>query len=267
MSRLEPSVYLRHIRAESARFLEVLRTCRPDAHVPACPDWDAADLLWHLTEVQDSWEHVVRTRPAAPTDHTGPRRPVSYDALLALFEERHRAFTAVLEAADPADPAWSWSEAPEHHDVAFTYRRQAHEALIHRLDAEQAAGRETAPIDAALAADGVEECLDVMFGASPSWGRFTPGEHYVEYRLTDVGASVWTRLGTFTGTAPDGTEHDGEPDQHVVASPGGPAAVVVSGTAADVDAWLWHRDPANVVVTGPAEIRDAMYAVIGQAID
>ena len=59
----------------------------------------------------------------------------------------------VLEAADPADEAWNWSDD---HTVGFILRRQAHEALIHRLDAEQAAGDVT-ELDPRLAADGVEE--------------------------------------------------------------------------------------------------------------
>jgi hypothetical protein len=34
---------------------------RPDGavRVPACPDWDADDLLWHLAEVQWFWGTIV----------------------------------------------------------------------------------------------------------------------------------------------------------------------------------------------------------------
>ena len=66
----------------------------------------------------------------------------------------------------PAEEAWTWSDD---HTVGFILRRQAHEALVHRLDAEQAAGRGH-ELDAALAADGVHECLDVMYGGMPPWG-------------------------------------------------------------------------------------------------
>ena len=52
---------------------------------------------------------------------------------------------------------WSWANDQT---AGFSYRRQAHEALIHRLDAELAGGERTA-IDARLAADGVGEVLGV----------------------------------------------------------------------------------------------------------
>lgn len=266
MTLLDPATYLAHLRAESARFLEVLQGCAPDARVPSCPDWDADDLLWHLTGVQHFWHHVVTHRPAAPDAYVEPERPGTRDELVAAFHEAHAALVGALDDADPADAAWSWS-APDHQDVAFTFRRQAHEALIHRLDAELTAGAVT-PLPAALAADGVAEVLDVMYGGLPPWGRFEPRAEYAEFRATDTGTSVWVQVGTFSGTSPDGTERSGEPDQHVVPDPGVPAQLVVSGTAGDLDAWLWHRAGEDgVTITGESGVRSHVGAVLGQAID
>ena len=54
------------------------------------------------------------------------------------FDERlRRGWSRRSRRADPAEPAWTWSAEQT---VGFTLRRQAHEALIHRLDAEQTAG-------------------------------------------------------------------------------------------------------------------------------
>ncbi|MGM3262735.1 maleylpyruvate isomerase N-terminal domain-containing protein, partial [Klebsiella pneumoniae] len=86
----------------------------------------------------------------------------------AAAEQASADLVAELRAADPAEPAWSWSAD---RTVGFTVRRQAHEALVHRLDAEQAAGAVTA-LDPALAADGVHEALAVMFGAEPPFGSW-----------------------------------------------------------------------------------------------
>ncbi|WP_238993563.1 hypothetical protein [Nocardioides caldifontis] len=61
----------------------------------------------------------------------------------------------------------------EDRTVGYIRRRQAHEALIHRLDAELTAGTVTA-LDPTLASDGVDEALDVMFGGCPPWGSFEP---------------------------------------------------------------------------------------------
>lgn len=266
MTRLEISDYLQHIRRESARFVEVLAACPADARVPACPDWDAADLLWHLSGVQHFWTHVIRTRPAAPDDYVEPARPADHADLVEGFHATHAAFVAALEAADPADPAWSWS-GPDDQSVAFTFRRQAHEALIHRLDAEQAAGL-VSPLPSALAADGVDEALGVIYGGLPPWGRFEPRQQYAEFRATDTGTSVWVQVGTFSGTTPDGEERADEPDQHVVPDPGRPADVVVTGAAADLDAWLWHRVSDDAVtITGDPDVRAHIAAVLGQAVD
>jgi uncharacterized protein (TIGR03083 family) len=266
VTRLAPEAYLAHIEAESARFLEVLSTCPPDARVPSCPDWTAADLLWHLGTVQYFWHRIVSTRPAGPDGYEEPARPASYDELLAFFSATHASFVSALAAAGPQEPAWSWS-LPSDQNVAFTYRRQAHEALIHRLDAELAAGVSSA-MPADLATDGVHEALDVMFGGLPPWGAFTPEPSYVEYRVTDTGVSIWAQIGTFSGTSPEGKTYADEPDQHVVPAPEVTPALVVSGTAADLDAWLWHRvGDERVLIEGDDRVRAVVSAVLGQSID
>lgn len=266
MTRLDAVTYLAHIRTESARFAEVLEACPPDARVPSCPDWDAADLAWHLTGVQHFWEHVITHRPAPPESYTEPERPATYAEVLAAFRAAHAAFVAALEAAEPEEPAWSWS-TPDDQRVGFTYRRQAHEALIHRLDAELATGQVT-ELPAALATDGVDEALAVMYGGLPPWGCFDPRSEYAEFRATDTATSIWVQVGTFSGTSPEGKVYDGEPDQHVVTDPGVPADLVVAGTAADLDAWLWHRGSADrVAITGDDAVRAHVTTVLGQAID
>src|SRR5690349_19460608 len=89
MARLDFPTYLEHIRAESARFSDVLADCDPAAPVPSCPDWTAADLLWHLVGVQDWWAWCIENRPKSPhTDgYTEPERPASYDEMLAQCRE------------------------------------------------------------------------------------------------------------------------------------------------------------------------------------
>ena len=268
MTRLEFPDYLDHIRRDSARFRAVLGDCDPAAQVPSCPDWTAADLLWHLTTVQHWWEAMVTNRPQSGEEmgYEEPARPEAYDALLAAYDDAHAAFLAALEAADPAEPAYSWSSKPSDQTVAFTYRRQAHEALIHRIDAELTTGTLTA-MDTALATDGVDETLDKMYGHLPDWGTFDAQSRYVEFRITDAGTSVWTQLGTFSGTPPEGDPIADEPDMHVVPDPGVDADAVVTGNAGDIDAWLWHRrDDAGITMTGDAAVLDHARVVLGNPI-
>jgi len=266
MARLDFPDYLEHINTESQRFRDVLASCDPRARVPACPDWNAADLLDHLTQVQHGWAWVVEHRPASQAEggYVAPERPASYDALLKSFDECSSALVAALEQADPAEPAWTWSTEQT---VGFTFRRQAHEALIHRLDAEQTAGDVT-PLDRALSADGVEECLDVMYGGCPPWGEFHPLPHHVRVDCTDTGDSVWVQIGRFVGTDPRDDVHYDEDDINVVGDPGVEPDAVISGKASTVLTRLWRRgDGAEIHLAGDMAIVDHFRAAIHHPLD
>ncbi|KRF14057.1 hypothetical protein ASG90_14865 [Nocardioides sp. Soil797] len=264
MTRLSDADYRDHLRTESARFRSVLTSTDPAARVPSCPEWNASDLLGHLTGVHDFWTWIVANRASSPDGYVEIEIPEAYDARLALFDERSAALAAALETADPKEHAWSWSVEQT---VGFTLRRQSHEALIHRLDAELAAGDVT-ELDARLAADGVQEALDIMFGGTPSWGSFTGSGQFVRVDSIDTDHHVWVELGRFTGTDPDdGVTHD-EDDIHVVDDPGSEPDAVVSGTAADLDAWLWKRaDDTGITVAGERAVHDRFLSCVNHPID
>ena len=65
--------HLRALQDQSARFLQALEGVPHEAEVPSCPGWTAADLLWHLAEVQQSWTLVAHG--ADLEDHEEPPRP------------------------------------------------------------------------------------------------------------------------------------------------------------------------------------------------
>jgi uncharacterized protein (TIGR03083 family) len=272
--RLEYPTYLDHIRQESARFRAVLADCDPTARVPSCPDWDAADLLWHLAGVQLFWARILQHRPHTPddpeiADEPEAQRPESYAGLLDAFNDFSHALVTELERADPEAEAWHWSGDNR---VATTYRRQAHEALIHRIDAELAAGVPVAPLDPALADDGVAEVLGVMYGGAPPWGTFTPTGETVAVRMTDTGTDLQVALGTFSGTDPDsGTTYENEDDISLVDAGAEPVATI-AGTAADLDAWLWKRnigwaDDDRIRVEGDRGTIEKLQAILGQPIN
>ncbi len=266
MPRLEFDDYLAQLRSESALFRAALSDCDPGARVPGCPEWTAADLLWHLTEVQWFWSTMVRTRPASPGDDLeGPDRPAAYAELLAAFDTCSAGLLDELSRADPAETAWSWSAEQT---VGFTFRRQAHEALVHRVDAEQTSGVGVSAIDAALAGDGVDEALDIMFGGTPPWGEFHGLPHFVRVDVTDADDPIWVQLGRFVGTDPDGGEQHDLEDISVVVDPGVEADAVVSGPGAALDLWLWRRgDDAEVTVTGDRAIYDRFRSGVDHPIN
>lgn len=239
--------YNEHLVRESARFAEAIKLAAPEAAVPSCPEWKADDLLWHLGEVQYFWGSVVLDDADEKTaEQRKPDRPADRAALLDFYQQASERLAGALAGADPAAHAWTWSQDQT---VGFIQRRQAHEALIHRVDAELTAGQRT-PLDPELAADGVDEGLRVMYGGCPVWGTITPepGGPLLRIRATDTGNTWLVTLARFTGTDPeDGKSYD-EPDIHVAASDTGEAAgAEISGAAADLDCWVWNRDQLGPV--------------------
>ena len=258
--------YVAHLAQESARFAEAIRGAAPDVPVPTCPGWNADDLLWHLGETQWFWAAVVREDVTGErAEELKPPRPPDRPGLLAFFERASHDLAEILAATPPESAAWTWSDDQS---VAFIRRRQANEALIHRVDAELTAGRRT-PLDPSLSADGIDEALRVIYGGVPDWGAFTPDEAGLAVRLraADTGDSWLVALGRFTGTDPGGTSYD-EPDIHAADSdPGTEAAAEVTGAAADVDCWLWHRPPAGRVgLTGDREVLSRFESAIAPGV-
>ena len=256
--------YLGHLGSESARFLSVLRAADLSDRVPSCPDWDGADLLWHLGEVQWFWGSIVAERRSSADGLDSPSRPDSDHGLVQFFEEQSARLHHALTEADPAEAVYTWSDDKT---VGFIRRRQAHEALIHRLDAELTVGDVTS-LDTDLASDGVLEVLDVMYGGEVEWGTFTPAGVQAEVRTTDTGLSVPVALGRFTGTDPDdGTSYDDDELSVRKADEGVEPSVVVSGRADDLDAWLWHRrDDSPITFEGDAAVIERLRRTLDQPI-
>ena len=257
--------YLAHLERESARFLAAVQAAAPDAEVPTCPDWTADDLLWHLAEVQWFWGEIVRTGVQDPETVEEPARPDDREGLEEFYRASSSGLLAALAAAEPEDPAWTWSDD---RTVGFVRRRQAHEALVHRLDAELTAGTRT-PLDPLLACDGVDEALRVMFSGVPEWATWVPdagGPLRVD--VTDMPHTWLVTPGRFRGTSPvSGTEYD-DPTLEVAATDDGrEVAATISGTAADVDCALWNRPPVGTVTrTGDAAVLAAFDAVVSEGV-
>jgi uncharacterized protein (TIGR03083 family) len=258
--------YLAYLRSESARFAEAIAAAPPHAPVPPCPQWSADDLLWHLAWVQWWWAAIVRDHLEGPAARRlVPERPPGRPGLLEFFQRASHDLQQALAAVSADTPAWTWSDD---HTVGFIRRKQAHEALIHRIDAEVAAGNRT-PMNPRLSADGVDEVLRVMYSGLPEWGSFAADESKVlRLRATDTGDSWLIMLGRFTGTDPEGTSYD-EPDFSVAESDrGAPASASISGTAADLDCWLWHRPPLEEIdQSGDTDVLSDFTAAIAHGID
>lgn len=232
--------YIASLRSDSARFTDLIQLTDPTIPVPSCPGWSASDLFWHLTEVQHFWATVVDGLLADPKSIPELSRP--NDAALAdVFATQSARLIQALQRRNPADECWSWHGTG--HNVGWVRRRQAHEALIHRIDAELAAGN-VPSVDETLASDGVDEILTTYLDAGdiPNWASFVPDG--TSARIAVDGGVSWTLvLGRLRGTSPaSGNTYD-DPALRLedVAEP----ATVISGRAPDLDLWLWGRGPSD----------------------
>jgi uncharacterized protein (TIGR03083 family) len=244
--------YVAVVRNESERFGKQIREADTDSEVPSCPGWTVADLAWHLAEVQHFWASIVEERLLDPDGVPDLDRPPAED-LPALYAEQSTRLIAALEQTDPDAECWSWHRAGN--SVGWVRRRQAHEALIHRVDAELATGQLSA-IDPVLATDGIDEILRVMLDASdlPEWASFDPTGPVAAVETTD-GHSWTMQMGRFTGTSPNtGTAYD---DPVLRLGDGLAPGTILRGDPVDIDLWLWGRGPSDQIdVTGDRLVVD-----------
>ncbi len=212
--------YLAHVRADGDALLAAARQA-PDAPVPSCPDWTVTDLLAHTGGIHRWVTEIVRTRA---TDRLA--FPTAPDEVLGWFEEGMNELVDALSSVEPDTQVWNWRDrAPA--DASFWFRRMAHETGVHRWDGQRAVGAPS-PIDAALAADGVDEYLGFVEG----WLARSP-----KPELT----------GTIVLAPTDRSERWNALSR-------GNATATVSGPMSDVFLWLVNRDSGGVAIEGDAEV-------------
>ena len=236
------------IREHALGLAAVARQVPLDTPVPTCPEWTMADLVWHLTEVELFWSHVVVGRPAGPESYEEPTRPPDHE----LVDGLERAADSLIDAltgVDPSEAAWSWADEQT---VGFTLRRQSHEAVVHHVDGRVAAGVELPAIPPQLAADGVDEMIGVMLTGVPEWARFERRPGVIELRTRDTDDAWTLAFGRMIGTSPEsGAEYDLDALDPVEE----PADAVVEGDAVDLHLWLSGRgDLSKLSVQGDAAL-------------
>jgi len=147
---------LARVRSDGERLIE-LASSHLSAAVPACPEWDSAKLMVHTGRVWHSVAlHVERLATEMVPRSEVPRAEEGGETKYAQGALAH--VLGALESADPEATVWAWAGDGT---AGFYMRRMHQETLVHRIDAEQAAGVES-DINADDAADGVDELLRVL---------------------------------------------------------------------------------------------------------
>jgi uncharacterized protein (TIGR03083 family) len=254
----------RFIQGESDRFGVVLATTDPASRVPTCPEWNAVDLLKHLTQVHRFWAAVIGDRlTAEDVGELEKNRPALPDDPARLQDLRREATAAMLSALtgrDSSEPAWSWF--PPDQTVGFTWRMQTHEATMHRVDAELTAGLPIGPIDPEVAVDGIDHVVDVMWAWAPGEAERRVTATF-ELQATDARRSWLVNSFRWSGQAWGQTFTDQIGCER--ADTGEPEATI-TGTAEDLDLLLWTRADRNVVRLGKEQALSELQAILDDGI-
>jgi uncharacterized protein (TIGR03083 family) len=166
---IEPAHALAQLERMAADVVDLVGEARLDVPVPSCPGWTVADLVAHLGQTHLWAEHCVRLGdPNLP--ETDP--PVTDRARLAAwYAECARVLIETLRTTDPGAECWTFGPSP--HTAAFWFRRQSHEAAIHRWDLGAALGRDLGYPNP-LAADGLDEVVSIFLPRQVRLGRIPP---------------------------------------------------------------------------------------------
>lgn len=211
-----------------------------EAKVPSCPDWSVRDLLDHLWHVFTFWHAQVAANdpnePREPGDRTIPEDEDPGEWLLDAAAH----LVAALEIAGAESACWNWSG--NDFDTAWVARRMALETAVHRYDGELAAGMST-PVEAGLAADGIDERLFVHLRVDlPEEPEATLGGSLC-LACSNVDAAWVVEAGGGSLRVREGR---------------GPASACLSGTASQLFLFCWNRlGVGDVELTGDPAVAAA----------
>jgi uncharacterized protein (TIGR03083 family) len=248
MSQLHQDRYFAAIEQGTDLLGGIVAEHDPGLPIPTCPDWGLRQLATHVGRVHRWVAEMTGTRsPQAIPFRQVPdgRYPDDRGEQAAWLRAGARRVIDAVGAAGE-DAVWTFAGTGP---ASLWARRMAHETLVHRVDAQLAAGTEP-EIDPVLAADAIDEFLGLLIGrghqnADPAVLALPPGAIMHLHASDDGldGAGEWlVRQGA-----------DG-----ISVEPGhGKGDVAVSGPAASLLLMLVRRRPAtsqDLTVYGEQEL-------------
>lgn len=240
---MEPHDHLAHLRADGEALARVADAGSLEASVPGCPGWDLGALVGHTGRIHRWAAAMLRSRAVERgirlRDDEIPRGA----AVVPWYRAGLVELLDALAEAGPHAMVWNWFDgAPA--PARFWFRRMAQETTVHRWDAQRAAG-EPAPIDALLAADGIDELLETFVPHRGLAGAIEDAGKTIHLHATDAelagGRGEWLLT---LGTDAIALEHG-----HAKGD------VAVRGTASNLLLLLWNRsEPSALEVFGDGEL-------------
>ena len=238
------------IESEGARVLAAYRS-NPDGRVPWSDRWTVRSVARHVAGSHHAVALILADRPSADFEQAAamPRIETSDPAFPEWFAANTERLLAQCRTVPPAAVCW----APHPllaGTAAYWMRRIAYDTLVHRWDAEAGAGIAGAAMEPEIAADAVDELLDVGLRVTRA--------------VADAPAGPAIRLACVdTPDTPHAWHLDlsevGRLTIHAQPIDVVDVAVTLRGTAEDLLLWLWGRieiDGASIEVDGDRSVLD-----------
>jgi uncharacterized protein (TIGR03083 family) len=189
---MEPSRYLECLATDYGDLRKAAAAVPLTVPVPTCPGWTMGDLVFHVAEVYLHKATVMRT---GKWPEPWPPPGAEQEAELPLLGRGYAELTAEFSTRQPGDGTPTWYDPDQ--TVAFWIRRMAQETVIHRIDAELAAGLPVIAVPGNLAVDGVDEVLKCFLGYDVEALDQLEGGHLADGSGQDTinvlaGQTAWT---------------------------------------------------------------------------
>lgn len=212
--------------------------------VPWSDRWTVATVARHVASIHYVVGEIIKGRPDADFGLFNDLEVPSKDD--PEFLEWSRTGTASLldqlSSAPADDECWSWYEHGR--SVGWWARRMAHETVVYRSDVDLAQGQ-TFSVDSEIAADGVDENLDVFVGAARATND-SPSGPTIGFECTDRDDRWWLDLSVR--------------GDRTVSREARPASLRIRGTAEQLLLFVWGRPPSSgipgVIVSGETPVLD-----------
>jgi uncharacterized protein (TIGR03083 family) len=217
------------ISDESARIVNSYERDR-SAPVPWSDRWTVGTVARHVAGTHHVVAEVIRGRPDADFSLFATLETPAKDSpeFVEWFRSGTSSLLEQLSTVPADDECWSWF-APGHR-VGWWARRMAFEAIVHRSDTD-AAGGQAFSTAADIAADGVDEFLDVFVEASRA-ANDAPAGPTMSFECTDRSDRWWLDLS--------------QRGARVLSRESRSASVQIRGAAAQLLLLVWGRVPVSV---------------------
>ncbi len=230
--------FLHLLRVEMAR----LGAVDPDhlnKSIPHIEGWTVANVVGHTGWVALYVTQAIAATPDSPPSRSDVPEPPPGADVLPWFDDAQRTLLSAIEAADPEHICPTFT-GPQ--PVSWWQRRLAHEAAVHRWDADAAIGSPEG-IDPAQAKDGIDEVFEVFATVRMQYDVLKGDGETLHFHATDIDDGEW--LVTLGAESIEWSREHAKAD------------VAARGPVSDLLLALWGRiPPSRLELFGDASLLD-----------